>query len=33
MCNCEQGKSVLDGIEFRVSKEMYKGICTKEHGL
>ena len=30
---CDQGKAILDGIEFRVSKITYKDICIKEHGL
>ena len=33
MCKCDQGKAILDGVEFRVSKIMYKDICIKEHGL
>ena len=32
-CNCDQGKAILDEIEFRVSKIMYKDICIKVHGL
>ena len=33
MCKCDQGKAILDGVEFRVSKIIYKDICIKEHGL
>ena len=33
MCKCDQGKANLDGIEFWVSKIIYKDICIKEHGL
>ena len=29
----DQGKTILDGIEFRVSKIIYKDICIKVHGL
>ena len=32
-CKCDQGKAILDGIEFRVSKIIYKDICIKVHGL
>ena len=32
-CKCDQGKSILDGIEFRVSKIIYKDIYIKEHGV
>ena len=32
-CKCDQGKAVLDGIEFPVSKIIYKDICIKVHGL
>ena len=28
-----QGKVILDGTEFRVSKIIYNDICIKEHGL
>ena len=31
-CKCDQGKAILDGIEFRVSKIIYKDICIKVHG-
>ena len=31
-CKCDQGKAILDGIEFRVSKTILK-ICIKVHGL
>ena len=30
---CDQGKSFLDWIEFRVSKIMYKDVCIKVHGF
>ena len=33
MCKCDQGKANLDGIEFWVSKIIYKDICIKEHAL
>ena len=33
MCKCDQGKTILDGIEFRVSKIIYKDICLKADGL
>ena len=33
MCNCDQGKAILDEIEFRVRKIIYKDICIKVHGL
>ena len=32
-CKSDQGKAILDAIEFRVSKMIYKEICIKEHGL
>ena len=32
-CKCDQGKAILDGIEFRVSKIILKDICIKVHGL
>ena len=32
-CKCEQGNVILDGIEFRVSKIIYKDICIKVHGI
>ena len=32
-CKCDQGKAILDGIEFRVSKIIYKDICIKVHEL
>ena len=32
-CKCDQGKAILDGIEFRVSKTIYKDIYIKLHGL
>ena len=32
-CKCDQGKSILDGIEFLVSKIILKDICIKVHGL
>ena len=32
-CKCDQGKAILDGIEFRVSKIIDKYICIKVHGL
>ena len=32
MCKCDQRKSVLDGIEIRVSKIIYKDICIEDHG-
>ena len=32
-CKFDQGKAILDGIEFRVSKIIYKDICIKVHGL
>ena len=32
-CKCDQGKAILDGIEFRVSKIIYKDICRKVHRL
>ena len=32
-CKCDQGKLVLDGIDFWVSKIIYKDICIKEYGL
>ena len=33
MCKCDQLKVNLNGIEFRVSKIIYKDICINEHGL
>ena len=32
-CKCGQAKAILDGIEFRVGKIIYKDICIKVHGL
>ena len=32
-CKCDQGKAILDWIEFRVTKMIYKDICIKVHGL
>ena len=32
-CKCDQGKAILDGIEFWVSKIIYKDICIKVHGF
>ena len=32
-CKCDQGKAILDGIEFRVSKIIYKNIYIKVYGL
>ena len=32
-CKCDQGKAILDGTEFCVSKVIYKDICKKVHGL
>ena len=32
-CKCDQGKAILDGIEFRVSKIIHKDICIKVHEL
>ena len=32
-CKCDQGKAILDGIEFQVSKIILKDICIKVHGL
>ena len=32
-CKCDQGKAILDGIEFRVSKIIYKDISIKVNGL
>ena len=32
-CKCDQGKTILDGIEFRVNKIIYEDICIKVHGL
>ena len=32
-CKYDQGKAILDGIEFRIIKIIYKDICIKEHGL
>ena len=29
----DQRKAILDGIEFRVSKMIYKDICIKVHGF
>ena len=28
-CKCDQGKAILDGIEFQVSKIILKGILHK----
>ena len=33
MCKCDQGKAILDGLEFRVSKIIYKDIYIKVYGL
>ena len=30
---CDYGKAILDGIELRVSKVIYKDTCMKVHGL
>ena len=30
---CDQGNTILDGVEFRVSKIIYEDICIKVHGL
>ena len=32
-CKCDQGKSILDGIEFRVNNIILKDICIKVHEL
>ena len=32
-CKSDQGKAILDGIEYRVSKIICKDICIKVHGL
>ena len=32
-CKCDQGKAILYGVEFRVSKIWYEDICIKVHGL
>ena len=32
-CKCDQGKAILDGLELRVNKIIYKDICIKVHGL
>ena len=32
ICKCDQGKAILDGVEFRVSKIWYEDICIKVHG-
>ena len=32
-CECDQGNAILDGIEFWVSKVIYKDICVNVHGL
>ena len=30
---CDQRKAILDGIEFWVSKMVYKDVCIKVHGF
>ena len=32
-CKCDQGKATLDGMDFRVSKIIYKDICIKVNRL
>ena len=32
-CKCDQGQAILDGIEFRVRKIVYKDIYIKVYGL
>ena len=32
-CKCDQRKAILNGIEFRISKMIYKHICIKVHEL
>ena len=32
ICKCDQGKAILDGVEFQVSKMWYEDICIKVHG-
>ena len=33
MCKCDQGKVILDEIEFLVRKIIHKVFCLKVHGL
>ena len=33
MCKRDQGKVILDGIEFLVRKIIHKYFCLKVHGL
>ena len=33
MCKRDQGKVILDGIEFLVRKIIHKDFCLKVHGL
>ena len=32
-CKCDQGKAIIDVIEFRVSKIIYIDVCIKVRGL